>query len=85
MGKNKKKKNKDKKNKNEIRLECIMEQPVAKRLYISMLPLDNLLNEMRVEIDVGERDVEDAYYVRIQALREGLAQTLIDVLQDCNV
>lgn len=78
MGKNKKKKSKK-----EITLERIMEQPIAKRLYVSLIPIDNLLGDMRMEIDEGERDEEDSYYVRIQELREGLVRTLDDVLQDC--
>ena len=32
----------------------------------------------------GERAEDDSYYVRIQELREGLVQTLDEVLQDCN-
>lgn len=78
MGKNKKKKSKK-----EITLERIMEQPIAKRLYVSLIPIDNLLGDMRMEIDEGERDEGDSYYVRIQELREGLVRTLDDVLQDC--
>lgn len=78
MGKQKKKKSNQK-----VTLERIMEQPIAKRLYVSLIPIDNLLGDMRMEIDEGERDEDDAYYVRIQELREGLVQTLDDVLQDC--
>ena len=78
MGKNKKKKSKEK-----VTLERIMEQPIAKRLYVSLIPIDNLLGDMRMEIDEGERDEDDSYYVRIQELREGLVRTLDDVLQDC--
>ena len=78
MGKNKKKKSKKK----DI-FKRIMEQPIAKRLYVSLIPIDNLLGDMRMEIDEGERDEDDSYYVRIQELREGLVRTLDDVLQDC--
>lgn len=79
MGKNKKKKSKKK----DI-FERIMEQPIAKRLYVSLIPIDNLLGDMRMEIDEGERDEDDTYYVRIQELREGLVRTLDDVLRDCS-
>ncbi|MCY3852498.1 MAG: hypothetical protein OXG03_02835 [Gammaproteobacteria bacterium] len=74
---------KKKKSKEKITLERIMEQPIAKRLYVSLIPIDNLLGDMRLEIDEGERDEDDSYYVRIQELREGLVRTLDDVLQDC--
>lgn len=78
MGKNKKKKSE----KEDI-VKRIMEQPIAKRLYVSLIPIDNLLGDMRMEIDEGERDEDDSYYVRILELREGLVRTLDDVLQDC--
>ena len=75
---------KKKKSQKKITLERIMAQPIAKRLYVSLIPIDNLLGDMRIEIDEGERDEDDSYFVRIQELREGLVQTLDEVLQDCD-
>ena len=67
-----------------ITLERIMAQPVAKRLYVSLIPIDNLLGDMKLEVECGQRDEEDAYYLRIQDLREGLVQILEEVLRDTN-
>ncbi len=75
---------KKKKTKKKVTLERIMAQPIAKRLYVSLIPIDNLLADMRTEIEGGERVEDDPYYVRIQELREGLVSTLDDVLQDFN-
>ena len=70
--------------KKKVTLERIMGQPIAKRLYVSLIPIDNLLGDMRMEIDDGERAEDDPYYVRIVELREGLVQILDQVLQDTN-
>ena len=44
---------KKKKSKKKVTLERIMAQPIAKRLYVSLIPIDNLLGDMRMEIDEG--------------------------------
>lgn len=75
---------KKKKSKKKITLERIMMQPIAKRLYVSLIPIDNLLGDMRMEIDEGERAEDDSHYARILELREGLVEILDRVLQDCN-
>jgi len=71
-----------KKKKSRVKLERIMEQPVAKRIYVSLIPLDNLLDDMRLEIEEGDRDEDNKYYVRISELREGLVTVLDEILQD---
>ena len=65
-------KTKKKKEKPTVTVDVIMNEPVAKRLYVSMIPIDNLLGDMRIEIEEGERDEDDSHYVRIRELREGL-------------
>ena len=75
MGKKAKKKKAD-------TLMRIMSQPIAKRLYVSLIPIDNLLGDMRMEIDDGDRAEDDKYFVRVTEIRQQMVDTLDEVLSD---
>lgn len=73
-----------KKKRRDLTLERIMAQPIAKRLYVSLIPIDNLLSELKVDITMGEREKDDMYFLQIGKLRKGLVKILDKVLHDSN-
>ena len=65
-----------------ITLPRIMEDMIAKRLYVSLLPLDNLLRDLADDIESGVRDDDDYYYRRARRIRKKIVRLLERSLTD---
>ena len=50
-------------------MEQLIENTFAKRLYLSLLPVDNLMRDLQAEIDDNERASDDEFYMRVWNLR----------------
>ncbi len=71
---------KKKKTKSKITMERILGDPIAKRLYVSLIPLDHLIRDLRADIEDGDLEETDPHYQQIEKLRAHLVQLLEDVL-----
>ena len=64
------------KKKKYMNLQCIMECMVAKRLYVALIPIDNLLHDLHEEIEEGSRSVKDPFFVKGLRLRKRMVRLL---------
>ena len=65
-----------------ITLPRIMEDMIAKWLYVSLLPLDNLLRDLADDIESGVREDDDYYYRRARRIRKKIVRLLERSLTD---
>ena len=65
-----------KKKKKMVNLEPIVESIVARRLYVALIPVDNMLRDLHEDIEEGNRSVKDPLFVKGLRLRKLMIQML---------
>lgn len=62
-------------------MERVLDNPVAKRLYIALVPLDHTIRDLRIDIEDGDLPEDDPCFVRILKLRTDIVDLLEDLMQ----
>lgn len=62
--------------KKEMDLESITDSMIAKRLYVALIPIDNLLHDLHEEIEEGNRSIKDPFFVKGLKLRKKMVRLL---------
>ena len=62
-------------------MERVLDNPVAKRLYIALVPLDHTIRDLRIDIEDGDLPEDDPHYARIVKLRTDMVDLLEDLMQ----